>query len=291
MFVQHMAPSLRILLPPAQLCLLELRHHSFSTLLSSVQVWLDQHIFGVPEGTVFPVPALPRARPKPQEPSNVVRTLQNPSNVSMTRQDTDSVDGDSDIDSCKSPTRQSQPPVLAANTDATAVSSPDNTSPHEHSAHLEGQPSSEIPNASPSVVPASYLGVRRLLAEIADSAAIVSWLDGALDSCSHMVNLREVIGSHRRGPMPASQMRPEFSRLRQAFERDAVALARYCLLTTYAAYLHHNGAKVGAGTLPPQGAGDKKKAAGKPFKEWVASMRSVQVRQEAYTNPQRLLSF
>ena len=205
-----------------------------------------------------------------------MKDLQIPGNEILARQDTDSVDGDSDMDSCKSP---AQPPGTAPrHTDATVGYSPDHTSPHDFIALLEGQPSSEVLASAPSVVPTSYMGVRRLLAEIADSAVIVSWLDSALDACSHMVNLREVIGSHRRGPMVASQMRPEFSRLRQAFERDAVALARYCLLTTYAAYLHHNGEKVGAGTLPEAGAGEHKQFSGKPFNEWVANLRSVQVR-------------
>lgn len=240
-------------------------------------MWLRELRFGVPEHTALLVHALPRARAAPQEPSSAAKALQKTGGVSLTRQDTDSADGDSDLDSCKSPPQRA-PGASHAHAFANAGSSPEHTSPHDHSAYLEGQPSSELPASAPGVVPSSYMGVRRLLAEIADSAVIVSWLDSALDACSHLVNLREVIGSHRRGPMQASQMRPEFSRLRQAFERDAVALARYCLLVTYAAYLHHNGAKVGAGTLPAVGAADSKPFAGKPFNEWVANLRSVQVR-------------
>jgi hypothetical protein len=243
-----------------------------------MQVWLNEKRFGVPTDTAFLVPALPRAHPSSVQPSNVVAALQHPAGkLSIKRQDTEhsSLDGDSDLD-YKSPTYVQFPASSRTpHTDATGGTSPELASPQEHASCVECWNSPTLPGNTPCVVPSSFLGVRRLLAEIADSAVIVTWLDNALDACSHMVNLREVIGSHRRGPMASSQMRPEFSRLRQAFERDAVALARYCLLITYAAYLHHNGPKVGAGPLPAGGSAQS--PVGKSFNAWVASMNSVQV--------------
>lgn len=239
-----------------------------------VQVWLTSKRFGVPEETSFTLPSLQRARPTLPETPDILTALQQKNGrMSLKRADTDSVDGDSDMDSCRSPTHTTPASGLAARC---SDGSPQHPSPG-HRPPMESQQSLEMQGSTPCIVPSSFLGVRRLLAEIVDSAAIVSWLECALDSCSHMVNLREVIGSHRRGPMPSSQMRPEFSRLRQAFERDAVALARYCLLTTYTAYLHHMGPKVGAGALPA--ASDAVPVAvKKSFKDWLASLHSVQVR-------------
>jgi hypothetical protein len=244
-----------------------------------MQVWLDEQRFGLPADTAFSVPALRGEHASSLQTSRVVPGHQHSvSKLPIKRQDTEhsSLDVDSEAD-CKSPAyiRFDAGTANAPDTDATALTSPEQASPNEHSIRVEHRRSLTLPNNAAHVVPSSFLGVRRLLAEISDSAAIVTWLDNALDACSHMVNLREVIGAHRGGPMPSSQMRPEFSRLRHAFERDAVALARYCLLITYAAYLHHNAAAVGAGSLR---SGDGAQTpTGQAFNAWVASMSSVKV--------------
>ena len=109
----------------------------------------------------------------------------------------------------------------------------------------------------------NYVGARRLTRELANGAAVVPWLDAAVDACSHMINLRTVVGVYRAVSAELYERRTEVLKLRHAFNRDIVALKRYCLLLTYAAYLDRHGA------LDP--------AAWPTFSEWLRSMASVQV--------------
>ena len=111
--------------------------------------------------------------------------------------------------------------------------------------------------------PPQYMGVRRLVRSLLNGPAVVPWLDSAVDACSHMVNLRTVIGQYRGQRVKRQRVRPEVSRLQQAFERDVVALCRYCLLLAYAAFLDR---------LPSTELGTAS------FSAWTSSMASVHVR-------------
>lgn len=108
-----------------------------------------------------------------------------------------------------------------------------------------------------------YVGARRLTRELANGAGVLPWLDAAVDACSHMINLRTVVGVYRAVSAQLYERRTEVLKLRHAFSRDIVALARYCLLITYAAYLDRHSA------LPA--------AEWPKFSDWLASMASVQV--------------
>ena len=109
-----------------------------------------------------------------------------------------------------------------------------------------------------------WVGVRRLVRSLLNGAAVLPWLNDAVNACSHMVNLHQVIGQYRNRQTTARRgARPEVARLQQAFARDVVALKRYCLLLAYAAFLDR---------LPSSEIGTAS------FSQWVGSMASVQVR-------------
>jgi hypothetical protein len=108
-----------------------------------------------------------------------------------------------------------------------------------------------------------YMGVRRLVRELLNGPTVIPWLDAAVDACNHIVNLRSAIGMYRGTRSSRLLAQPEVSRMQQAFSRDVVALARYCLLLAYAAFLDR---------LP------EVDMEGALFTSWVASKASVQVR-------------
>jgi hypothetical protein len=114
--------------------------------------------------------------------------------------------------------------------------------------------------------PPQYMGVRQLVRSLLNGPAVLPWLDSAVDACSHLVNLRTVIGQYRGQRVKRQHVRPEVARMQQAFERDVVALRRYCLLLAYAAFLDR---------LPVSELGSAS------FSDWTASMASVHVRTAA----------
>ena len=104
-----------------------------------------------------------------------------------------------------------------------------------------------------------YMGVRQVIRALGNGPVVRPWLDAAIDACSHMVNLRLVIGQYRNVRVARQRSRPDAA-LQQAFSRDVVALQRYCLLLAYAAFLDRMpSADIGAAC----------------FSRWVASMASV----------------
>jgi hypothetical protein len=130
-------------------------------------------------------------------------------------------------------------------------------------ASREALPStSTFPALAPAPAP-QWVGVRRLVRSLLNGASVIPWLDATVDACSHLVNLRDVIGQYRGQQIARQRVRPAVVRLQQAFARDVVALLRYCLLLAYAAFLDR---------LPSDQIGTAS------FSSWVTSMPSVQVR-------------
>lgn len=243
------------------------------------QVWRERRKFGVPQDMSLHVSSLPApALPGPSSPrlsALAPRTADPPMAAASSSSD---LEGDSDLEPSPGPAKAAtaapaaSPPRTALAPVPPRADSPACGPQPLHCFVPRGRGSLPPGNAAPPLGRSQvvFLGVRRLLGEIAESSVIITWLDRALDACSHMVHLRDVVGSHRASRLPSSQLRPELSRLRQAFARDAVSLARYCLLLVYASYLHHNIETKSA--AHPAADGQHK-----PFDAWVASLASVKV--------------
>lgn len=245
-------------------------------------MWRERRKFAAVPGTTLHVASLP-APAQPASPRLSALAPRAAAEAPATAGSSSSdLEGDSDVEARAAEATQPASPPRTALAPAGAVP------PRSDSPACGPQPlRCFVPRGRGSVPPGggtaphsraqvAFLGVRRLLGEIAEASVIVTWLDRALDACSHMVHLRDVVGSHRASRLPGSQLRPELSRLRQAFARDAVALARYCLLLAYAAYLHHNIEAKAAGRREPADAAQATRS--KPFDAWVESLAAVKVR-------------
>eukprot|EP00892_Ulva_mutabilis_P004224 jgi/Ulvmu1/2173/UM013_0017.1 len=220
---------------------------AMAALYLSAQVWRQRRKFGVPQGVSWHVSSLDTSTAsEPGSPRLSALAPRSVADAALATAGSSSSDleGESDLEASPPKAGRAASPPRSALASAPPlplrVASPACGRPPPPPGSGRGSLPPGGGGHAGNRTPVVFLGVRRLLGELAEGAVIASWLDRALDAVSHMVHLRDVIGTFRASRQPSAQLRPEFSRLRQAFERDAVALARYCLLLTYAAYLHHN---------------------------------------------------